>query len=151
MSRHALMSSRRTLTLAALLLGLGFGTVRAQQVTAPAPQQYTLLIYETPADFAMRTHPAQAEGYWSRFAAFAATMQQAGVLRGGAALEGGAAVRRVGAGKALVRSESLEPSGYFIIEVADLAAAERWAAQVPAAARGLVEIRAHVISPAMKR
>ncbi len=134
-----------------LALTLGFclvlGTVGAAQTSAA--QQFTLLIYESDRDLAQRTDASAAGAYWSRFAAFAVEMQQAGVLRGGTALGTGSSVVAVGAASGDRAARRVEPSGYFVIEVANAVEAMRWAKRAPGLATGMVEIRAHQASPAM--
>jgi hypothetical protein len=61
-------------------------------------------------------------------------MAKAGVLKGGAPLD-------PPAGKAM-----LKLSGYLVIDVADTAAARDWAAKVPAAKTGRVDIYPHAAS-----
>lgn len=100
--------------------------------------EYMLLIYETPQQVALRTDPGRAgTAYWSAFAAIGSDLAKSGVLRGGAALATGAAAT-VGVGSA-----ASGPTGYFIVEVADLAAARTWAAKIPAATTGRVEVPAY--------
>lgn len=100
---------------------------------APSAQaaEHTLLIYETKAELAERTDPARAQGYWTRFGAYAEAMTKAGVLRGGGAFaEPGPA-----------GSDGRALSGYFIVDTPDAATAETWARQAPA---GRVEVRGHL-------
>lgn len=139
--------SHSLVTLAtALLLGT---TARAEQ--------FTLLTYEAPADFAARTDPAKAAGYWGGFGLVAKEMTEAGILRGGSALHADekAKIVRLKAGAAepvngpAARAETGQLSGYFIIEVADLATALKWAAKIPAAITGVVEVRPHFPNPQM--
>lgn len=109
--------------------------------------EYTLFIYETDADFALRDQQSpEAGAYWAAYGAAAAAMAQAGIMRGGAPLEPvGHAV-----GTALPVSGDLKLGGYFRIEVPDLAEALRWAGTIPAAARGgAVEVRATAATPQM--
>jgi hypothetical protein len=109
---------------------------------------FQILVYESPADLAVRGDTAaaggaQREAYWQAYQAYGAALQTAGVLRGGAALHGSAAARavRVNAGQTEVAREPVarsatELGGYFVIEVDSLDDAVAWAARAPAAARG---------------
>ena len=121
-----------------------------------APTQYTLVIHETRNDLAGRHDPARGDAYWSAFTALAGEMQQAGVLRGGTALGGDAPVRSVSVRRGRIESAAtsraaspLVLSGYLIIEVASLDEAVAWAAKVPAALHGIVEVREHQANPMM--
>lgn len=126
---------------AALILGaaaLGPATAHAEQ--------FALFVYETPADFAARNDPTKAEAYWGSFAALGAEMNAAGIVRGGGPLAEPTQGVTVTVRDAQARSATLESapqtlSGWFVIEVADRAEAERWAARVPAAATARIEVR----------
>ena len=106
-----------------------------------------LLAYEAPGDFARR-NPAEMEAYMAPWIAYTAEMRQAGVNRGGAPLLGPETAtvlsvrdrrRTVEDGPFADTKEQL--GGYFILEVADLDEASRWAANCPAAKNGYVEVR----------
>lgn len=119
-------------------------------------EQFTLLIYETKADLAARTDKEKAPDYWAAYGGFAKALADAGVMRGGTALPGNAGSKtvRTTAGKiaatdAPVAASELELGGYFIIEVADLAAAVDWARKVPGIATGAVEVKPHAPNPTM--
>ncbi|MGI9026741.1 MAG: hypothetical protein ACR2GP_14400 [Burkholderiaceae bacterium] len=49
---------------------------------------YTIMIYETPADFATRNDPdaGKRAAYWSEWPIYTKALQDAGVMRGGAGL-----------------------------------------------------------------
>lgn len=119
--------------------------------------EFTLFLYETPADFALRTDAtARGQAYWAAYGAFAKALQEAGVIRGGAPLQPGASARTlvVKDGKPVVATGAygrtgLELGGYFKIEVADVEAALAWAAKAPAAATGAVEVRPGFPAPGM--
>lgn len=116
---------------------LSFSTALAAAALAAAPagaETYSLLIYESPAELRLRSDDGAAgRQYWASYAAFGQTLTEAGALRGGAAL----AVPTTITGITL--------SGYFTLETATRAEAERLAASAPATRRGgRVELRAHL-------
>ena len=134
---------RTTLTSLAAALALG---------TSAHAEEFALFVYETPADFAAREDAARGPGYWEAYAELAQAMGAAGIVRGGGPLTAPALGSRVavrdgqssvtsvdGSGKAL--------SGWFVIDVADRAAAEAWAARVPAASTARIEVRAVLPTP----
>jgi hypothetical protein len=109
---------------------------------------YAALLYY-PAD-SYWTTPEEAE--WSAdYAAFGAAAGAAGVLRGGEALHpaGTATTIAYAGGKnsdlAITDGPYAEAKevlgGFYLVEAADLDEAVRWAAQIPAAWRGKVELR----------
>jgi hypothetical protein len=118
---------------------------------------FALHVYESDQQLALRTDKTEAgAAYWRAFGEFGEKLKTAGILRGGGAFETGNAVEvvRLRAGKAATASgphtasrESL--GGYFIIEVSTRADALRWAAQVPSAATGAVEVRPLYAVPGM--
>lgn len=120
-------------------------TLIAAALLAPAAARatdYTLFVYETPAELAQRDDPKTAQGYWASYGAFAQAAAQAGVMRGGAAValaSEGAATGPTKAGPARAQL-----TGYFVIAAADYAEASRWAAKLPAAKTGRVEVRANL-------
>jgi len=110
--------------------------------------RYTLLIYETAADFAARTNPAAREGYWAAYIAYAQKLQDAGVMVGGTPLYPPdiATTVRVTGDRREVQDGPFADSkeqlgGYVVIDVADLDAALHWAARCPGARSGAVEVR----------
>lgn len=101
-----------------------------------AAADYTLMIYETPAQLALRADPGpKGAAYWQGFAGAGAALAKAGALKGGAALDPRGA--SVGTGN------SPSPTGYFIISAPDLVAAKALAANIPAARSGRVDIVPH--------
>jgi hypothetical protein len=110
--------------------------------------QYIALIwtrFDTEADI----DPAERE----RYDAFSDEAAGAGVLRGGAALHPGSAATTIRLrndevlftdGPFVESKEQL--SGYFLFECADLDAALAWAARIPGAAHGAVEVRPLLIT-----
>ncbi len=123
-----------------LPLALALATACLTPIAAPAAE-YTLLIHETEAQLALRADrgPAGA-AYWAGYAELGRAMTQAGILRGGAALDTAATPASTGPATRL--------GGYFVIDVPDLDAARAWAARVPVVT-GRVEIRAHIPGPGM--
>lgn len=111
---------------------------------------YSILIYETAADFAVRSDPdpAKRDAYWSAWPPYAQALREAGVLVSGAGLQppdtattlrfpGGQ--RRVQDGPYADTKEQL--GGFFIIDVPDLDAALEWAARVPQSPGRAFEVR----------
>jgi hypothetical protein len=134
---------RTTLTSLAAALALG---------TSAHAEEFALFVYETPADFAARDDTARGPGYWGAYAELAQAMGAAGIVRGGGPLTAPALGSRVAVrdGQSSVTSvdgsgEAL--SGWFVIDVADRAAAEAWAARVPAASTARIEVRAVLPTP----
>lgn len=109
--------------------------------TAAVAEPFTLFVFESPAELARRADPgADGQAYWKEYADFGARLQAAGAIRGGSPL----------APAAGLAAGELPLGGYFIIEAADRAAAERWAAEAPASRRGgRVLVATPVPSPAM--
>lgn len=110
------MHRMTTMLLAALALAIP---------AAADAADYTILIYETPADLALRSAPGEAgKAYWAGYAGYGTALSEAHVLRGGAALVPSATA----SGPVL--------SGYFVIDVPDAATAAAWAAKAPSFAHG---------------
>lgn len=110
--------------------------------------QFTILCYETAADFARRSDPAEAGPYWAGWSAYGATLAQAGVFVSGAGLmpPGQAVTLREAAGGRQVQDGPFaevreQLGGFFVIEVPDLQAALDWAARAPSTAYGATEVR----------
>lgn len=112
--------------------------------------KYTILIYETPADFAARDGGTIMASY----AAYSKTLADAGVMVGGAGLlppHAGTTVRlrdgvrHVQDGPFADTKEQL--GGYYVIDVPDLDRALEWAARCPGAGTGVVEVRPHLVMP----
>jgi hypothetical protein len=116
--------------------------------------QYTLLCYETDADFARRNDPAEAGAYWAGWSAYGATLAQAGVFVSGAGLlppDKAATVRITAAGRAVqdgpFAAVKEQLGGFFIIEVPDLETALDWAAKAPSSTGGSTEVRPVLAMP----
>jgi hypothetical protein len=116
--------------------------------------QYTILCYETPADFARRSDPAEAGAYWAGWSAYGATLVQAGVFVSGAGLlqpENAATVRIRASGRTVQDGPFAEVreqlGGFFVIEVPDLDTALDWAAKAPSSASASTEVRPVLAMP----
>ena len=140
--------------LRALLAALALSAVAAPAAAA----EYTIFIFETPADLARRTDASpNGAAYWAAFGDYAKSMQAAGVLRGGSPLQAGSNARvvavrnggtQVSTGSAIQAKEEL--GGYFLIDVPTLDAALDWAAKAPAARTARIEVRPAFPAPAMR-
>ncbi len=113
--------------------------------------QYMLLIY-TPAEG--DRSPDELAGEMPRWNEYTAALEEAGVLRAGEALDPVQTARtvRVRDGETLVSdgpfAETREAlGGYYLIEVPDLETAEQWAARIPSAPYGSVEVRSVMVFP----
>jgi hypothetical protein len=126
-------------------------TLAACAATAHAAP-FTLFIYETAEDLALRSDTTEkGAAYWSAYAAIGKDMGAAGVLRGGSALVTTkvTTVSATGPAASAFAAAPLALGGYFQIDVADEAAAIEWAAKIPAAVTGAVEVRAGYAVPGM--
>ncbi|MBX9627040.1 MAG: YciI family protein [Gemmataceae bacterium] len=113
--------------------------------------KYTILIYETPSEFAARTDPAAQAGYWGAYTAYGKALADAGVMVGGAGLlpPHAGTTLRVRDGRRHVQDGPFADTkeqlgGYYVIDVPDLDKALEWAARCPGAAAGGVEVRPHL-------
>ena len=113
--------------------------------TPVAAEPFVLLIHESPDQIALRTDPGEAgKAYWGAYAAWGAEAAQAGVMKGGAAMVP-VPVATLGA----LEPGALVLGGFFQIEAASVDEAKEWAARLPAATTGAVEVRAVVQMPGM--
>src|SRR5215470_19182545 len=110
--------------------------------------KYTILIYESEADFGARTDARRKDAYWGAYRAYTQALTEAGIMTGGAPLQPAhlATTIRTQAGKRQVQdgpyAEAKEQlGGYYVIDVPDLDKALEWAARCPAALSGSVEVR----------
>jgi hypothetical protein len=100
---------------------------------------YSLLIYQSDADFAARTDPAKRDAFWGAFLPYVQALRDAGIVVAGAGLEpagAAATVRRVG-GERLVQDGPYADTkeqlgGFFVLDVPDLDTALDWASRCPA-------------------
>jgi hypothetical protein len=118
---------------------------------------YTLLIYQTPAEFALRADPAEIPAYRGGWMAYRQALIDAGVMAGGAGLEGAetartlrieAAATRVQDGPFADTKEQL--AGYFIVDVPDIDSALDWARKMPLRPGMAVEVRPNLVVPPPK-
>ena len=107
--------------------------------------KYMLLIY-TPTEGGLTPEEAQAE--MPRWSEYTQSLIDAGVMVSGDALEGidTATTVRVRNGETVISDGPFADTkealgGFYIIDVADLDAAQDWAAKMPSVPRGSVEIR----------
>lgn len=111
--------------------------------------KYSILIYESPADFAALQDPRQGEAIMTGVMHYLQTLQDAGVFVGGAGLQPPDTAtslrlrddgqRRVQDGPFADVKEQL--GGFFIIDVPHLDAALEWAARFPQRSGQVVEVR----------
>jgi hypothetical protein len=113
--------------------------------------KYMALIYSDPASGPEAGTPA-FEAMMAGYAALNRTLREAGVLVGGEALQGieTATSLRLRGGRAQTMdgpfAETKERlGGYYIIDCADLDEALRYAAMIPTAAYGTIELRPLVV------
>jgi hypothetical protein len=109
---------------------------------------YTILIYEAPADYAQRQDPAKQPAYSAGWARYTKALMDAGIFVAGAGLQGpdSATVLRQRNGQRLVQdgpyAETKEQlGGFYVISAPDLDTALDWASRCPALPNGLVEVR----------
>lgn len=137
--------------LIAIALPLAAGAAAAPASAA----QYTIFVYETDADFAVRdTQTPQAKAYWDAYADFAVVLQKSGAIRGGAPLMSPSTARTLKPGKPVSAGAyskgQLHLGGYFQIEAASMDDALKLAERAPSMSRGgAVEVRETYPAPAM--
>ena len=109
--------------------------------------QYMILNY-VPAAKAEDASPPEYHSDMDAWSAYTKAMMDAGVMRGGNALQPGltATTVRLRDGRRDLHDgpyadSKEELGGYYIVEVPDLDVALQWAARSPAAAYGAVEVR----------
>ena len=109
--------------------------------------KYLLTIYSDESRYATMT-PEESGQIMAAYGAFGAKAQEAGVLLGGEGLQPTATATtvRVRDGETLLTdgpfAETREQlAGYYLLDCADLDDANRWAAQIPDAASGAIEVR----------
>jgi hypothetical protein len=113
--------------------------------------QYMMLIY-TPTEGG--PSPEELQAMHPRWNAYTQSLSEAGVLVAGDALEGtdtATTVRERSGETVLTDGPFAETKeilgGYYLIDVPDLDAALKWAAQVPNAPYGSVEVRPVMVFP----
>jgi hypothetical protein len=109
--------------------------------------KYLLTIYADESRYATMT-PEDSAALMQAYGAFGQAAQEAGVLLGGEGLQPTATATtvRVRDGETLLTdgpfAETREQlGGYYLLDCADLDEANRWAARIPDAAGGAVEVR----------
>lgn len=109
--------------------------------------RYMLLIYGPESEDENMTEQ-EGQALMAAYGAFAQALEQSGAVRDGARLRpvADATTVRVRGGRTLTSdgpfAETKEQlGGYYLIDVPDLDAALEWAARVPSAASGSVEVR----------
>jgi hypothetical protein len=112
--------------------------------------RYALLIYVEPWE----STPEQDQEVMEAYNAFSREVAEAGVMRGGEALHEAktATSVRVRNGQTLVTdgpfAETKEEfGGFYMVEAANLDEAIKWAAKIPGAVRGTIEVRPIVDFP----
>lgn len=158
MSRFQLLrpALRQLITrFAAVIIAVLMPTIVSAQAPSPSPQggalpEFTVLVFERPADLARRTDARLADAYWTAYDEFAAFLMKAGALRGGSALSETVRETVRGSGGVDGAVAGARLGGYFVIAAADLAAARALAAKAPAFAL-LVEVRPHRANPHMAK
>ncbi|ESQ75637.1 YciI family protein [Asticcacaulis sp. AC402] len=113
-------------------------------------ETFTLFIYEAPSQFALRNDRSDAgKAYWAGYNQFAASLMQAGALRGGTALDATdvTTLDQSGWHKGTYLDGNKILGGYFIIETDDLAAAQTLAGQAPAVLTGSIQIHRTAPNP----
>ena len=117
--------------------------------------QYVIMFYEGATEFAERNHREKGQANWAAWGAYAKAIAESGLMRGGAGLQppSTATVLRMKDGKRHVQdgpyADTKEQlAGFFVLEVPNLDAALEWAAKSPALAKGLIEVRPVIPSPA---
>ncbi len=117
---------------------------------------YTILIYETAADFAERNNPdpKKRAAYWAGWPPYTKALQEAGVFVGGAGLQPPETATRLSLrdGKRHVQDGPYADTkeqlgGFYIINVPNLDAALDWAARVPQSPGRIIEVRPNLVPP----
>jgi hypothetical protein len=117
--------------------------------------QYSLMIYQTAAQFAARSDPARRDANTGAFMRYVGALQEARVLVTTLGIEPPqtAATVRAGNGTAHVQKGPYTDTkeqlgGLCVIEVPDLDAALAWAGRAPFEHVGVVEVRPTRVVPA---
>jgi hypothetical protein len=116
--------------------------------------QYSLLIYQTDAQFAARTDPARRDAANGAFMHYVRALQEAGVLLTTLGIEPPDTARTVRPGNAAPRVQvgpyadtNEQLGGLCVIEVPDIDAALAWAQRAPFEHCGVVEVRPTRVVP----
>ncbi len=110
--------------------------------------KYSILCFETPANFAARTDPAKMGAYWGGVEVYMKALKEAGVFAGGAGLEppDTATTVKYRNGERLVQDGPYadlkeQLAGLFIVDVPNLDSALEWAARFPQQPGRVIEVR----------
>lgn len=106
--------------------------------------QYALIIYEGEDDFQARSDPARQAAYWQGWTAYSEAVKSAGILRGGAGLQGpdtGTTLRNGHVQDGPYADAKEQLGGFYTIDVPDLDTAMQWARRIPVTKTGVVEVR----------
>ena len=116
--------------------------------------QYLLMVYVNEAGWPKLSKAEQEQGT-AAYTAYTEALRAAGVRKGSNRLQPSttATTVRLANGKSQVLDGPYADSkeqlgGYYLIDVPDLDAALSWAARCPAVGHGVVEVRAHWVTPA---
>ena len=114
---------------------------------------YTMLIYQSPEDFAARTDPQKREAFWGGFLPYVKALIDAGIVVASGGLEPpetATTVRRVDQQRHVQDGPYADTKeqlgGFFVINVPDLDAALDWAGRCPTGSA--IEVRPNL--PPMK-
>lgn len=110
---------------------------------------YTLLFYESPEDFSLRTDPEQKQAYWSAWPLYVKALYDAGIVVSSAGLQSpdtATTLRLRPNDRPLVQdgpvaSTKEQLGGFFIIDVPDLDTALEWASRCPVPPGHAIEVR----------
>ncbi len=114
---------------------------------------YTILIYETAVDFAVRNSSdvKKREEYWAAWPAYTKALKDAGLFVGGAGLQPPETTTtlRFSGEQRLVQDGPFADTkeqlgGFYTINVPDLDTALEWAARCPRSAGRVLEVRPHI-------
>jgi hypothetical protein len=107
--------------------------------------KYTILMYQSPEDFAARTDPEKQDAFWASFTPYMKAIHDAGIFVDGAGLEPPEDTKVVAFrdGRRLVQDGPYADTkeqlgGLMVIDVPDLDTALDWAARCPV---NVVEVR----------
>lgn len=119
-----------------------------------AAAEFTILVWESPEDYALRTaQTPEAGAYWAAWGDYAGLLAGSGAMRGGAPLGMPGEARAFLGGEtraAPLDHDGLVLGGFFVIEAESLEAAATLASQAPSVTRGgAAELRGHFPAPAM--
>jgi hypothetical protein len=131
----------------------GFAVI-LQTLHEESAMEYLLMYRETAEDFAKRTDPAAAEGYWGAWSAYIGALSATGVMVSGNGLQPPqlSTTVRVRGGQRQVQDGPFADvrehlGGYVVLQVPSLDEALEWAARAPCAASGSTEVRAVLPPP----